>query len=71
MSDVTWRPEPAVVTEVTSSIVAELGSWGLGELGDQGLVDAIWDHYDLFWRLDEERQRAWVSAVREELGWAP
>lgn len=71
MSTMNWQPDPATVTEVTEAITAKLGSWGLGQLNRDGLVDAIWDQHEPFQKLDAEQQQAWVNAVCEELGWAP
>jgi hypothetical protein len=67
----TRTPKPEIVTRITNDIVAEVGSWGIGECGDQGIADLVWDHYEPYQRLDEEQQRLWLNAVRVELGWGP
>lgn len=59
------------VTKVANDITFQIGSWGLGQLGNDGLADVVADYYEPYWRLDGIQQRAWVNAVRVELGWEP
>jgi hypothetical protein len=56
---------PADAEQIAEGIRAELGSWTLGELGRDGLADAIHDHYRPYQDMPPEQQTALVDAVHE------
>jgi hypothetical protein len=55
------------IAELAKQIVAKCGEWTLGELGDQGLRDVVWDTYPDFWKLDKAEQDRIVAEVDAEI----
>jgi hypothetical protein len=55
------------VQQVAAAIQEELGSWILGEIGEAGLRDAIWDEYPQFQQMSEHDQEYFAQAVYHEI----
>lgn len=55
------------IKQLAAAVVEECGDWMLGELGDQGLRDVIWDLAPGFADLPTEEQDRLVAAVSREI----
>lgn len=55
------------VKQVAAVIKEELGSWTLGQLGEAGLRDAIWDEYPQFQQMTEHDREYFAQAVYNEI----
>lgn len=55
------------VRRVAQDIREELGNWMLGEIGDAGLTDAIWEAYEPFQQMTVNEQTAFQEAVSKEI----
>lgn len=61
------QPNMMTPAECLQAIHEELGSWGVSQLSDQGLDDAIWDTEPGYQDLDRAARQSYFDAVREEL----
>lgn len=53
--------------EIADAILREQGEWMIGQLGDQGLHDCIWDTFPEFATMTEHERAHLFLSVREEL----
>lgn len=58
------RPDPKAVAD---AITAELGNWGIGQLGDHGLVDEIWTTCPEFQQMDADQREQFARRVYDEI----
>ncbi len=54
---------PEDVREAAALVKDDCGSWMLGELGPEGIADAVWDLYEPLQDMNDEEQEIFVRAV--------